>query len=103
MSRLLKMVSQGLSGMSLGKVGYSFSSAPIEMIKSGLSQPAKETVEKPETIVSFTVSRENVEIPEMDWAKFDAITDEEIDQAMADDPDAYEPTEDEWKQGVKVC
>lgn len=88
--------------MSLGKVGYSFSSAPIETVKSGSSQPEKETVEKPENIISFTVSQDSVEIPEMDWAKFDAITDEDIDKAIADDPDAYEPTEDEWKQGVRV-
>lgn len=73
----------------------------VELKKSGLSQSAKEAVEKSETIVSYILSQDS-EIPEMNWVKFDAITDEEIARAIANDTDAYEPTEGEWKKGVKV-
>ena len=37
-----------------------------------------------------------------DWAKFDALTDEEIDRAIAEDPDAAPILDEEWFRTAEV-
>ncbi len=37
------------------------------------------------------------------WARVDALTDEEIDAAIASDPDAAEPLNEDWFREAYVC
>ena len=37
-----------------------------------------------------------------DWKAFDALTDEDIERAVAEDPDTWIPTEEEWAKAKVV-
>ena len=37
-----------------------------------------------------------------DWKAFDALTDEDIERAVAEDPDTWIPTEEEWAKAKIV-
>lgn len=78
--------------------GSSALSGQGEMEESVLSQPVKQTAENSETIVYFTVNP-NEPVPPIDWTRFDAITEEELQAAIDSDPDAAEPTDEEWAKG----
>lgn len=48
--------------------------------------------------ISFADLR-NLETPDRDWSAFDALTDEDIAKAVADDPDAA-PLDMDWSNAV---
>ena len=41
-------------------------------------------------------------LPEADWARFDAITDEDIDRAVADDSDAPPLIDESWLANARI-
>ena len=56
---------------------------------------------KEENIVRY--SRENLpKDDQTDWARVDAMTEEEIDAAARSDPDAQPTTEEDWAEAVLI-
>jgi uncharacterized protein (DUF4415 family) len=47
-------------------------------------------------------SRAEAERPQTDWARVDALTDEEIEAAVRDDPDAAPIVDAEWFAGAAL-
>jgi hypothetical protein len=48
------------------------------------------------------VSADQLEPGGTDWARVDALTDEDIDRAIADDPDAAPAMDEEWFRNAEV-
>ena len=48
------------------------------------------------------VSADQLEPGGTDWARIDALTDEDIDRAIADDPDAAPAMDEEWFRNAEV-
>ncbi len=63
------------------------------------SKPEKQTKESKKNIVTYKPKLGNAPT-DIDWQAFDAITDEQINQAMAEDPDTFEPTDEQWNQAI---
>jgi uncharacterized protein (DUF4415 family) len=47
-------------------------------------------------------SNETIERPRTDWARVDALTDEDIAAAIRDDPDAAPELDEEWFAGATL-
>jgi uncharacterized protein (DUF4415 family) len=98
-ARLLPMKSAGLpSGMQEADVSLSFSANEVKT--SALSQ--REQLLQPKADGMVRVSFKDLHKigdPDFDWSRFDALTEEDIRKAVADDPDAA-PIDMDWSDAV---
>jgi uncharacterized protein (DUF4415 family) len=93
------MAKSGIKSSGISKVGKSRSLARSAGRSAGSSRHGAraETNEKNITIVSRDFPRKG----KTDWARVDALTDEDIAKAVANDPDAV-PIDLDWSDAVLV-
>ena len=66
---------------------------------AGSSRPERPIAQKGES--TFRISRDDPRRGKTDWAAVDALTDEEIEEAIRNDPDAV-PLDVDWSEAVLV-
>jgi len=93
------MAKSGIKSSGMSKAGKSRSPARSAARSAGSSRRGARdgTSEKNITIVSRDSPRKG----KTDWARFDALTDEDIAKAVANDPDAV-PIDIDWSDAVLV-
>lgn len=91
-----------MSDLSKSKIGSSQSSTPKARASSGSSRRVGRKSAKSETIVSFTLD-ELLKMPgQTDWARIDALTDEEIEAAARSDPEWEGLLDIDWSKAELV-
>lgn len=98
-SQMSEMVNNDTYDISHGKADYSSLSGLGGDKTSDLSQPEKQIDGSNKNTITYKPKLGNAPA-DIDWQAFDAITDEQIDQAMAEDPDTFEPTDAQWNQAI---
>jgi uncharacterized protein (DUF4415 family) len=93
------MVKSGIKSSGSSKGGKSRPPARSAARSAGSSRPAARAETSDENIT--IVSRDSPRKGKTDWARVDALTDEDIAQAVANDPDAV-PIDIDWSDAVLV-
>jgi uncharacterized protein (DUF4415 family) len=93
------MVKSGIKSSGSSKGGKSRPPARSAARSAGSSRPAARAETSDENIT--IVSRDSPRKGKTDWARVDALTDEDIAQAVANDPDAA-PIDIDWSDAVLV-
>jgi len=93
------MTKSGIKSLGTSKGGKSRSPARSAGRSAGSSRRGARTATKDENIT--IVSRDSPRKGKTDWARFDALTDEDIAKAVANDPDAV-PIDVDWSDAVLV-
>lgn len=93
------MAKSGIKSSGTSKSGKSRSPARSAGRSAGSSRPGARDATNDENIT--IVSRDSPRKGRTDWARVDALTDEDIAKAVADDPDAV-PIDIDWSDAVLV-
>jgi uncharacterized protein (DUF4415 family) len=68
----------------------------------GLSQQGEHIAVNAKHIVQHTLRSANLSRDKTDWARVDSLTDQDIQQAVKDDPDAAPILDDEWFRHARL-
>jgi uncharacterized protein (DUF4415 family) len=93
------MAKSGIKSLGTSKGGKSRSPARSVVHSAGSSRPAARAATSEKNII--IVSRDSPRKGKTDWARVDALTDEDIAKAVANDPDAV-PIDIDWSDAVLV-
>jgi len=93
------MARSGIKSSGMSMAGKSRSHARSAAMSVGSSQHGERAETKDENITR--VSRDDPRRGKTDWATVDALTDEEIEEAVRNDPDAV-PLDFDWSKAVLV-
>ena len=93
------MAKSGIKSSGTSMAGKSQSRAPSVAISAGSSRRGSRHGRNDENIT--VVSRDDPRRGKTDWAAVDALTDEEIEEAVRNDPDAV-PLDFDWSEAVLV-
>jgi uncharacterized protein (DUF4415 family) len=93
------MAKSGIKSLGTSKGGKPRSPALSAAHSAGSSRRGAPAATSDENIT--IVSRDSPRKGKTDWARFDALTDEDIAKAVADDPDAV-PIDLDWSDAVLV-
>ena len=93
------MAKSGIKSLGMSMSGKLRLPARSAAKSAGSSRPERPIAQKGES--TFRISRDDPRRGKTDWAAVDALTDEEIEEAIRNDPDAV-PLDVDWSEAVLV-